>query len=392
LIYKKDAEQYRWYRCRNLLYNYAFENNTSIEKIKNIINVLSSDEEKNNKTLFEYWKQYWNTKSVEAQTQAQKESARNNLYRANQLTFDAKFAQRIADGLDERKIGNFTIENIVNGKLKLQGSPIDIPKENALQGFRKYYTMDYEEIYNEIWKPFDETIPETYNLPPYLLENYKILGPSMDLIHSYRIQTHSYFDFVTSFVPLSFMLTGKDRNDFGSGYGLFIKPRLNFSAVRSLYDKEYLLLSHNSFKEILDIKERNDIERIYYQSEIFWDIITNFGFIYYPSKSDNRYFQNYFISQGFGINYRYDEDIVLTFNLYYLSFNYQKISSSFSFSNGILYYFVSPEFEMEINFKNLLLKPSIQYIYQFKGDQRISNISFGLGVGFIFGEEQRFSF
>jgi hypothetical protein len=390
IIFGKEQEQYRWYKCSELLYNYSILNKFSASTVKSIIDVLTSDEEKINTTLKDYWKNYWRTKSVESQALSQKEYDRNNTFRANQLTFDSKFAQRISDDVEERKVSNIIIENILKRDLQLQGNPMELSKESALQGFRNYYAKDYKKLYEILWKPGDENVPESYSLPPYLFNQYKILGPSSDLIHSYAMQTYYYFDVSFNFIPVSMVSGGLVYEEFKSGYGFSIKPSFNFSTNTPLYSKQFMSFSHNSFKEILEVKDRKDIEGLFYKNMEFWNVVTNFGVIINPSKYTDRYLTNLFGCLGFGGNYRLDESTKFTLNLYYLGLNYQSIGSSVSFTDGTLYYFVSPEFEAEFNIGSFTINPFVQYFYQFREEQRVTNLSLGLGIKFFLGENRKY--
>jgi hypothetical protein len=392
MIFNKESELFRWYKCSELLYNYSILNKFSGSTVRSILNVLISDEEKINSTLKDYWKNYWRTKSQETQTLAQREFDRNNPFRANQLTFDSKFAQRISDDINERKVANIIIENILDGDLQLQGNPMELSKEVALQGFRNYYSRDYKKFYEKMWRPLDENVPEAYSLPPYLFNAYKIFGPSSDLIHTYAIQTSYYFDMSFNIIPLSFIQGGIEYNDFKTGYGFSMKQSFNFSFSGPLYSKQHISFSHNSFKEILDLKERKDIDGLFYRNIEFWDIVTNFGFFVNPSKSGDKNLTNMYASIGFGGNYRLDEFTKFTLNLYYLVFNHQSIASSFSISNGTWYYFLSPELEFEFSIWNFIINPSVQYFYQFREQQTISNLNIGLGIKFNLGEDRKFGF
>jgi hypothetical protein len=391
-IYSRESSKYRWFRCSELLYDYAMLSNRNSGKIKDIINILTSDEDRVNQILKDYWKTYWAGKSQESLTLSQQELAKNNQHRANQLNFDAKFAQRIADNVDDKKVPNTIIQFILQGDLLLQGNAMDFPKEEVFQGFRKYYTKEYDKVYDKLWKPQDENIPEAYTLPPYLFSHYKLLGPSSDLIHTYSINTYHYFDIGISLLPFSTILSGEEFDKYKSGYGLSIKSSFNFTFGEPIENRQFLLLSHNSFKDVLDLNDRKDITGLFYRSQFYWDLCWNLGFITYPSKSSDTYLNNFFTSLGFGGNYRFNPDFLMTLNFYYLGFNYQADSDFLSSSGGNWYYFVAPELEAEFNLWIFTLRPMVKYTYQFKAENTKTTLDFGLGFKILLSQGNKIEF
>ena len=392
-IFKKENSKYRWSSCSNLFTRYALENNWSAPKVKVLVDILSSDEDKINTTLADYWRTHWTNKSNEIKAQAQKEFDRNNTQRGNQLTNDAKFAEKISTSIDGVRIGNYTVSNIMSGKIKPQGNALDLPKEQNLQNFRKYFAKDYKEVYEQLWEPKDENIPVNYSPAPYIYQVYSLIGPTPEMIHNYVEKTYSNFYASINFEPLSIITEGIEKDIYNYSFGLALKTRFNFSIFEPLYQKEHLKLSHNSFKESLEQNERSDIEGTFYGPKLSWAIISNFSYSYYTGKYNTDNFYNLYFRFGSGANYRFNEDCTLFVNLYYLGFDYQIKSSSLDLKRGIWYYVITPEIETQINIFDLFnLNPYVQYNYHFKGLERLGTINAGLGITFFLGETTKVSY
>jgi len=386
-IFKNENSKYRWISCSNLIYRYAKHNNWSAAKIKTLTDVLSSDEDKINSTLADYWREHWINKSNEIKEQAQKEFDRNNAFRGNQLTNDAKFAEKISTSIDPILISNTTIQNIFSGKIKPQGNALNLPKEQNLQNFRMYFALNYNEVYRQLWEPKDENIPENYTPAPYIYQSYSLLGPTPEMVHTFVERTYSNFYTTLNFQPVSFILEGQEKDIYNYSFGFGIKTKFNFSVKEPLYEKQHLLLTHNSFKDILEKNEKLDIEGIFFGPRFSWSIVSNIAYAAYTGKYSDDNFYNIYFSFGSGVNYRVNEDWDLSFNLYYLGFDYQIKSPSLDLSKGIWYYAVTPEIETRINvFDIFTLNPYIQYNYHFKGLERLSTINAGFGISFFLGE------
>lgn len=392
-IFKEENSKYRWFNCSNLIYKYISYNKWSADKVKDLIDILSSDEDKINATIGEYWRNHWIQKSNEIKENAQKEFDRNNTQRGNQLILDAKFAEKISTSINDIYITNYTIHYILNKKIKPQGNSLNLPKEQNLQNFRKYYAVNYDEIYEDLWKPKDESAPSDYKPAPYIYHSYSLLGPIPEMIHTYVERTYSKFYSSLNYVPFSFILHGEEKDLYNYSFGLEFKSKFNFSVINPLYEKEHLLLSHNSFKDILDNKEKYDIEGVFYKSKFFWSIISKISYINYNGKFLNDNFYNIYFSFGSGINYLFNKDWLLSLNLYYLGFDYQIKAKSLSLSDGIWYYAITPEIETQINLFNLLeINPYVQFNYHFKGLQRLSTLNIGIGLSLFLGENTNISF
>jgi hypothetical protein len=392
-VYNKENNKYRWSSCSNLVSRYAFDNNWSAPKVKAIVDILSSDEDKINTTLADYWRTHWTNKSNEIKEQSQKEFDRNNTQRGNQLTNDAKFAERLSINVDGVKIANTTISDIMFGRIKPQGNPLNLPKELNLQNFRMYFALNYQEIYEQLWEPKDENLPDNYIPAPYIYKVYSLLGPTQEMIHTYVERTYSNFYASIGYHLSSGINEGYEKDIYKYSYGLTLKGRFNFSVSEPLYEKEHLLLSHNSFKEILEQNERRDIEGLFFGPELSWSIISDFAYVVYKGKYLNENFYNMYFSFGSGANYRLDENWTLFINFYYLGFDYQVKAPSLSLKRGIWYYVITPEIETRTNVFNLFnLNPYIQYNYHFKGLERLGTLNAGLGITFFLGQVTKISY
>ncbi len=148
-----------------------------------------------------------------------------------------------------------------------------------------------------------------------------------------------------------------------------------------------MMLSHNSFKDILEQNEKYDLEGTFYGPKLYWSIVSNIAYSVYTGKYSNDNFYNINLSFGSGANYRFNENWTLSINLYYLGFDYQIKSSSFDLSKGIWYYAITPEIETRINIFNLFdITPYVQYTYHFKGLERLSTVNAGIGFSIFLGE------
>jgi hypothetical protein len=392
-IFNVENSKYRWSSCSNLIYSYAINNIWSAPKVKSLIDVLSSDEDKINTTLGDYWKTHWTNKSDEIKAQAQKEFDRNNVQRGNQLTNDAKFAEKISTSIDGVKIANVTIMDIISGKIKPQGNALNLPKEQNLQGFRKYFAQDYYDVYEQLWEPKDENIPVNYTPAPYVYNVYSLLGPTQELMHTFVEKTFSNWFTAINIQPFSSIVQGPEKDQYNYSIGFSLRTKFNFSIFQPLYENEHIRLSHNSFKEILEQKERQDINGLFFGPKLYWSIVNNIAYASYTGKYSNDNFYNIYFSFGSGVNYRFDRNWTFSFNLYYLGFDYQIKSTSLNLAKGVWYYAITPEIETQINVYDLFnLNPYIQYNYHFKGLEKLGTINAGLGISFFLGETTKISY
>ena len=392
-IFKPENSKYRWVSCSNLIYRYTQHNKWSASKVKLLTDILSSDEDKVNSTLADYWRNHWISKSNEIKDQAQREFDRNNSFRGNQLTNDAKFAEKISTSIDGVTIANITIQNLLNNKIKPQGNALNLPKEQNLQNFRKYFALDYNEAYRQYWEPKDENIPEHYTPAPYIYQSYSLLAPTHELIHTFVERTYSNFYTSLGFQPVSFILKGSEKDMYNYSTGFSLRSKFNFLVKSPLYEKQHLLLSHNSFKDILGKNEQVDLEGVFFGPRISWSIVTNIAYLAYTGKYSNDNFYNIYLSLGSGINYRFNKNWDMSFNIYYLGFDYQIKHNSFDLSKGIWYYAFTPEIETRVHVFDLFnLNPYIQFNYHFKGLERLSTLNAGLALSFFLGEITRIDY
>jgi hypothetical protein len=386
LLTKPDNQKYRWNNCIHLISRYSQQYNWNAAKLQTIINILSSDEDKINTTLADYWRTHWVNKSNEIKELAQKEFDRNNTQRGNQLTNDAKFAEQISTSIDGKIIADITIKNIISGLIKPQGNALNLPKEQNLQNFRMFFATNYNSIYKQLWEPKQENIPANYIPAPYIYNSYSLLGPTAELMHTFVDRTFGMFFTALNLQLFSKIDQGEAEETYNYSYGFSLKGKFNFSIIHPLYEKQMLLLSNNSFKESLEPVERKNIEGIFWGHPISWNIVTNIGYTEYNIEYSLQKFYNFYFSLGSGVNYRFSENFTTSFNFYYLGFDYQIQTETIDFTKGIWYYVITPEIEARINVFDLFyLNPYINYHYHFKGEDRLSSLNGGLGITFFFG-------
>ena len=395
LLTKPENQKYRWNNCIHLISRYSKQYKWNAAKLQAIINILSSDEDKINTTLADYWRTHWVTKSNDIKELAQKEFDRTNIQRGNQLTNDAKFAEQISTSIDGKVIADITIKNIIDGVIKPQGNPLNLPREQNLQNFRMFFATDYKLVYKQLWEPKQENIPANYTPAPYIYSSYSLLGPTPELMHTFVDRT-----FGTFFTSLNLQIfsqvtevieTETPKTDYKYSYGFSLKGKFNFSVFHPLYEQQTLILTNNSFKESLEPEERKNIRGIFWGHPISWNIVTNIGYTEYNinfsslNKSLNKLY-NFYFSLGSGINYRFSENFTVSLNLYYLGFDYLIQSETLDFGKGDWYYVVTPELEARINVFDLFyINPYINYHYHFKGETRLSTLNGGLGITFFLG-------
>jgi hypothetical protein len=351
--------------------------------LQTVINILSSDEDKVNTTLADYWRTHWVNKSDEIKELAQKEFDRNNIQRGNQLTNDAKFAEQISTSIDGKVITDITIQNIIDGIIKPQGNALNLPREQNLQNFRMFFATDYNLIYKQLWEPKEENIPANYIPAPYIYSSYSLLGPTSELMHTFVDRTFGTFYGALNLQLLSNINQGEAKEIYKYSYGFGLKGKFNFSIFHPLYEKQTLLLTHNSFKESLEPVERKRIEGTFFGNPISWNIVVNTGYTEYNIDFSSEKCYNFYFSLGSGINYRFNEYFTVSLNYYYLGFDFWK--ETLGLTNDV-WYVVTPEIETRINVFNLFyINPYINYHYHFKGEDRLATLNCGLGITFFLG-------
>ena len=386
LLTKSENQKYRWNNCINLISRYSQEYNWNAAKLQTIINILSSDEDKVNTTLANYWRTHWITKSNDIKALAQKEFDRNNTQRGNQLTNDAKFAEQISTSIDGKVITDITIKNIIDGVIKPQGNALNLPREHNLQNFRMYFATNYNLLYKQLWEPKQENIPANYTPAPYIYNSYSLLAPTSELLHTFVDRTYATFYSALNLQLFSQINQGEGKGAYKYSYGFSLKGKFNFSIIHPLYEKQTLLLLNNSFKESLEPAERKNIEGTFWGNPISWNMVANIGYTKYDMDYSLEKFYNLYLSFGSGVNYRFGKDFSVSLNLYYLGFDYMIRRESLNLTKGTWYYVITPELEARINVFDLFyLNPYINYHYHFKGDERLSTFNGGLGLTFFLG-------
>ena len=229
LLTKPENQKYRWNNCINLISRYSQEYKWNAAKLQTIINLLSSDEDKVNTTLADYWRTHWLNKSGEIKELAQKEFDRNNTQRGNQLTNDAKFAEQISTSIDGKIITDITIQNIIDGIIKPQGNALNLPREQNLQNFRMFFAANYNLIYRQLWEPKQENIPANYTPAPYIYSSYSLLGPTAELLHTFVDRTYGTFFGALNLQLFSQINQGEAKEIYKYSYGFSLKGKFNFS-------------------------------------------------------------------------------------------------------------------------------------------------------------------